>query len=92
MSVIVKIFDLLIESLIVDSECGRRVNGDAVLNLANSLKLFEKKTSSGIERLAAHKLCRKNTHFPGVIDHIFGNLGVENRRTRKGQNSASGGC
>ncbi len=74
----IKACDLLVESLVVDSDCSRRVNEDAVLKLVGSLKPFEKKLI--LDRSVTHELCKKNSHLPDVIEHIFGKPGVDEKR------------
>jgi len=78
---------MLVSSLVTDSEHSRSVNGDAVLNLANTLKPFEKNSEEAaaiklnrFDRNQVYSLCKKNTHSPEVIDLIFSKPGVNEKR------------
>ncbi len=83
-----KVCEMLLDSLIVDSNYSRSVNGEAVLNLANSLKPFDKRLNddksievNNFDRNKAHLLCKKNSNLPEVSDWIFGQPGVNEKRS-----------
>ncbi len=83
-----KVCEMLLDSLIVDSNYSRSVNGEAVLNLANSLKPFDKRLNddksievNNFDRNKAHLLCKKNANLPEVVDWIFGKPGVSEKRS-----------
>ena len=79
--------EMLVDSLVTDSAHSRSVNGDAVLNLANALKPFDKNSGNesvevkNFDRNKAHLLCKQNAHLPEVSDWIFGQPGVSEKRS-----------
>ena len=77
-----KVSEMLVSSLVVDSESGRQINKKAILELANSLKPFESISQEGAVRnpesirSKAHFICKQKTTSPDLIDKIFGKPGV----------------
>jgi len=82
-----KVCEMLLDSLVVDSNYSRSVNSETVLNLANAIRPFEKNLNNDTsieiknsDRNKAHLLCKKNANLPEVSDWIFGKPGVNEKR------------
>jgi len=85
MKLYAKVCDMLLDSLVVDTEESRTVNVDAVLNLAHSLKPFEKKIIEKnnliLDRGLTHFLCKEHAHLPENIDRMLGKPGVNEKKS-----------
>ncbi len=85
MKLYAKVCDMLLDSLVTDTEDSRTVNLEAVLDLANLLKPFEKKivetNNLSLSLGLTHYLCKEHAHLPKMIDRILGKPGVHEKRS-----------
>ena len=73
-----KICDLLVDTLVIDSNFSRRPNDEAILLISHHIRPFKSKKNI-LTRQETYQACRSNAHFPEIIDTLLGKSGIDHK-------------